>query len=262
MTRAARALVGALLTIVAIAPASLRADTVQLSLRDGRLTLVAVNATPAQIFDAWSRAGGVQVVNAERMPATPLSLTIQDVPEEQALDTVLRAVTGYMARRRPSPATNASIFDRIIILAAPAGARPPTTPALLPAAGPGRSAPAPPPPNVLPQGPGVGRLIGADGQPMEDDQADAPPAPFNGGDVPQPAGRAVAQPRVMPRSPQAPVPPSQDGAPPQTQPAGTSQPGVSSAPGVPQGGATAAPAGVSRPGMPVPAPAAPPQPPR
>ncbi len=250
MKQAARALVGAVLTIVAIAPALLRAETVQLSLRDGRLTLVAVDATPAQIFDAWSRAGGVQVMNAERMPSAPLTLTIQNVPEEQALDTVLRAVTGYMARRRPSPAPGASVFDRIIILPTPASDRPATTPALTAA---GRTAPTAAPPAIFPQGPGVGRLIGADGQPMEDDQADAPPPPFNGGDVPQPGPRNPAQPRVMPQ-------PQQGSEPPQTTTTGTAQPGVSAAPGVPQSGATAAPTGVSRPGMVVPTPAAPQQP--
>ena len=257
MTRAARAFVGALLTIVAIASVPLRADTVQLSLRDGRLTLVAVNATAAQIFDAWTRAGGVEVVNAERMPATPLTLTIRDVPEEQALDTVLRAVTGYMARRRAAPAADASVFDRIIILPTPAGARPAATPAAL---APGRSAPAPAPPSTFPQGPGVGRLIGADGQPMEDDQADAPRAPYNGGDVPQQGGRVQGQPRVLPSEPSAPAPQPSPGAAPQAPPQGTAQPGVSSAPGVPQSGATAAPAGVPRPGMAVPAPATPQQP--
>lgn len=253
MTQAARALVGAVLTIVAIAPAPLRADTVQLSLRDGRLTLVAIDTTAARIFEAWSRIGGVQVLNAERMPATPLTLTIQDVPEEQALDTLLRAVTGYMARRRTTPADGTSIFDRIIILPTLAGTRPATTAAPAPLA-PGRVATPPASPATFPQGPGVGRLIGPDGQPMDDDQADAPPAPFNGGDMPQPGPRPPAQPRVVP----APPPPSQppaSAAPPQ----GTAQPGVSSAPGVPQGSATTAPAGVPRPGMAVPAPAAPQQ---
>ncbi|MEQ1729871.1 MAG: hypothetical protein ABL982_16000 [Vicinamibacterales bacterium] len=252
MTRVARAFVGVVLTVVAIAPAQLRADTVQLSLRDGRLSLVAVNHTAAQIFEAWSRIGGVRVVNAERMPTTPLTLTLEDIPEEQALDTVLRGVSGYMARRRPSPAPGTSVFDCIIIVPALAGARPPTAPAPVPAAAPGRAAPAAPP-TTFPQGPGVGRLIGPDGQPMEDDQADAPASPFNGGDAPVPDGRPPAgQPRVVPSSPQ----PAQ-----QATPApGTSQPGVSSGRGVPPSGATSAPAGVSRPGMPVPAPAAPQQP--
>ncbi len=257
MTPAARALVGAMLTIVVIASADLRADTVQLSLRDGRLTLVAVNTTAARIFEVWSRTGGVEIVNAERMPATLLTLTLQDVPEEQALDTVLRAVSGYMARRRPSPASDASVFDRIIIIPTVAGVRPTAASSPLPPATAGRSAPAPQPPPTFSQGPGVGRLIGADGQPMEDDQADAPPAPFNGGDAPPQGGRAPAQPRLRPLAQPTPAPTSQAPAPQQTQPTGTAQPGVSSAPGVPQSGATTAPAGVPRPGMAMPSPAAP-----
>lgn len=262
MTRFGRALVGVTLTIVAIARPALCADTVQLSLRDGRLSLVAVNSTPAQIFDAWSRAGGVRIVNAERMPSTPLTLTIENVPEEQALDTVLRAVTGYMARRRTQPGPGASIFDCIIILPSIAEARPAAAPTPAPAAGRGRSAAAPPPvaapapapPPTFPQSPGVGRIIGPDGQPMEDDQAGAPPPPFNGGDAAAPRVPPPTQPRVVPS---APAPPS---AQPDAPAQGTTQPGVSSAPGVPQGGVTSAPAGVPRPGMPVPAPAAPQQP--
>ena len=84
MTWSGRVFAGALLSIVTIASATLRADTVQITIRDGRLSLVATNATPAQIFAAWSRAGGVLIVNAERMPSAPLTLTLVDVPEEQA----------------------------------------------------------------------------------------------------------------------------------------------------------------------------------
>ncbi len=68
MTGLRGAFAGVLLTLFTTVPATLRADTVQLSLHDGRVSLVATNATPAQIFEAWSRAGGVLIVNAERMP--------------------------------------------------------------------------------------------------------------------------------------------------------------------------------------------------
>jgi hypothetical protein len=251
-----RAVTGVALTIVMIVPASVHADTVQLTLHDGRLSLVARNATPKQIFDAWSQAGGVLVVNAERMPAVPITMTLENVPEEQALETVLRSVSGYLARRRTddTASTAASVFDRIVILATPASAQPPAPAAAQPPTRTAAAAPVfgqpprpvsiqpaqPAPPAGIPQGPGVTRLVGPDGQPVEDDQVGAPPpsapqpAPYNGGDAPPGA-----------RSPIGTAQPGQQ--PPQATPQ-PQQPPSSSTP------SPEAPAGAPRPGMVVPAP--------
>jgi len=38
------------------------------------------------------------------------------VPEQEALDILLRAVTGYMAAPRPVPVANLSYYDRILVL--------------------------------------------------------------------------------------------------------------------------------------------------
>jgi hypothetical protein len=252
-----RGWIGALVAVVAIAPA-VQADPVQFAVGDGRVSLVAVNATAAQIFAAWSRAGGVLIVNAERIQGTLVTLTLENVPEEQALDTLLRPVSGYLARRRALATTTGSMFDRIVILPTPAPPRPVTSPAPTapsaptfrpagvfpqgqppntngipqPASQPG-TAQAPAAPNGIPLGPGVTRLIGPDGQPVEDDQAGAPPtpAPYNGGDPPDSRGPLFA-PRAAP-----PAPPFPTGAAPQ-QPTPP----------------TSAPAGVPRPGMVVPSP--------
>jgi hypothetical protein len=252
MRGAVRACAGVVFAAIVAAGATLHADTVQLSMHGGRVSLSATNATPAQIFDAWSRAGGVLIVNAERMPATPLTLTLENVPEEQALETLLRPVTGYLARRRADPDPDRSVFDRIVIMPTPAAPRPVATAAPAPAAAPApRPATAlfppssppqaqPPaqtqqqPPAGIQQGPGVMRLIGPDGRPVEDDQADAPQQPYTPGDRPD-TRAPVARPQVPP-------PPA---APPQ---------GTQSTP------PTSAPVGVPRPGMVVPAPAQPGQP--
>jgi hypothetical protein len=238
----------AVVVALVAAGATLHADTVELTLHDGRLSLSATNATPAQIFEAWSRAGGILVVNAERMPPTPVTLTLENVPEEQALETLLRPVTGYLARRRTAPAGDTSIFDRIVIMPTPVAARPPSAPAPPANARPGGPGvvfpqpPQPPPPFQpqpqapagIPQGPGVTRLIGPDGRPVEDDQGGTPPQPYTPGDAPDSRAPVV---RPAPMPPQAPG----------QQP---SQPAPS----------TSAPAGVPRPGMVVPAPSAPGQP--
>lgn len=229
MTQVYRGLIGALWMILAIAPALVHASTVELTLRDGRVSLVASDATPAQIFDAWSRTGGVAVINADRLPSTPVTIRLDDVPEEQALDTVLRSVSGYLARRRVVADASRSLFDRIVILATPATARvtapappPPAraagTPAPVFPQAPAAMQEAPRPdaaaaasqpaaePAGIPQGPGVVRLIGPDGQPMEDDQVGAPPppaTPYSGGDAPNAPPRG-ARPGFVP--PQAPPP--------------------------------------------------------
>lgn len=224
MTLLTRAWAGVLLAIALIAPATLSADTVQLTVRDGRLSLVATNATPSQIFDAWSRIGGILIVNADRMPAVRISVTLENVSEEQALDTLLRPVSGYLARRRTMLDPTRSIFDRIVILATPAVARDTTAPSagstLLPQAPRTNDAP---PATVIQQGPGVMRLIGPDGRPVADDQDDAPPAPaqpYGGGDAPD--ARRLPPPRIITSA----APPAAPAQPTTPAPVGSSQPGM------------------------------------
>jgi hypothetical protein len=65
-----------------ISPAS--AD-VLLSLQNGRVTIVAKDATVRQILTEWARVGQTKIVNVERIPGTPLTIELRDVPEQQAL---------------------------------------------------------------------------------------------------------------------------------------------------------------------------------
>src|SRR5213596_407264 len=98
---------------------------VQLSLQDGRVTLIAKDATVRQILTEWARVGQTNIVNVDRIPGGPLTLELTDVPEQQALDILLRAVSGYVAAPRAVPVANASVFDRIVVMpttAAPAAA--------------------------------------------------------------------------------------------------------------------------------------------
>lgn len=121
------ALVFVLLTTAA--PAS--AD-VQLSMRDGRVSLRATNATVREILAAWAKIGQARIINGDRLAGGPLTLELTDVPEGQALDILLRSVAGYMAAPRPAALPNASQFDRILILptsTAPRAAATPPPPA-------------------------------------------------------------------------------------------------------------------------------------
>jgi hypothetical protein len=107
-----------------LASATAFAD-VQLSLQDGRVSLVARDATVRQILNEWARVGQTKIVNVDRIPGGPLSLELKDMPEGQALDVLLRTMSGYVAAPRPATVANLSVFDRIVVMPASAGPRPP-----------------------------------------------------------------------------------------------------------------------------------------
>ena len=99
---------------LAFAPAA-HAD-VQFSLRNGRVTLVARDATLRQILTEWSRVGKTKVVNLERIPGGPLTLELHDIPEGEALDILLRTLSGYIAAPRNVLVADASMYDSISIM--------------------------------------------------------------------------------------------------------------------------------------------------
>jgi hypothetical protein len=112
--RTTKSLVGSVLFLaLTVSTASAQ---VQLSIRDGRVTLAATNATVRQILTEWARVGQTRVVNVERIPGGPLTLQLTNVSEQEALDILLRSVTGYMAAPRAVPVANLSHYDRILVL--------------------------------------------------------------------------------------------------------------------------------------------------
>src|SRR5947209_207638 len=99
----------ACLICVCATPAS--AD-VQLSLQNGRVTIRAKDATVRQILTEWARVGQTQIINVDRIPGSPLTIELIDLPEQQALDVLLRSISGYMTAPRTTIATaNTSVFD-------------------------------------------------------------------------------------------------------------------------------------------------------
>src|SRR5207237_1419294 len=55
--------------------------------------------------------------NGDRVAGSPLTLDLEGVPERQALDIVLRSVSGYaLAAREPGATNGPSMYDRIMIL--------------------------------------------------------------------------------------------------------------------------------------------------
>ena len=101
--------------VVTAFPVAASAD-VSLTIVDGYVTIDAKDATVRQILSEWARVGQMKVVNGERIAGGPVTLLLTHVPEAQALDILLRSVSGYVAAPRPEPVANASTFDRVLVM--------------------------------------------------------------------------------------------------------------------------------------------------
>ncbi len=211
---------------------------VQLSVRNGRVTLVAKDATLRQILTEWARVGKTKIVNLEKIPGGPLTLELHDVPEGEALDILLRTLSGYIVAPRASASlvADASVYESISVM--PTVAAAPTRAAAPP--------PAPPPFAAPPQVFTQTEVDQGNGQPG----VVRPPTfnPFPGQPSPQ-QGNVSVRP-VLPVVRPGAVPPQPNPNDTfQQQPVPTFQPPVPAAtPGA------AAPIGVSAPGMIAPSP--------
>lgn len=217
-----------------------QAQKLTLEISDGRVTLDATNVPVRQILAEWSRVGGTKIVNGERISGAPVTLSLVDVPETQALEIVLRSVAGYMAAPRADLSTGASRFDRILVLA---------TSTAPPAAA---AAPAGNRPTFMPGNPalnGTQRIIRGPivQQPAEEEgfveeEIEMPEAPPEGSNIvvptapnPMPFGQPGQPFRIPPPGSNSPIimmpptegqPPTEIETPPDTPPVGSSVPGV------------------------------------
>jgi hypothetical protein len=107
--------------LVAVSAAS--AD-VRVTMQNGRVSIVAKDATVRQILMEWARVGQTKIVNMDRVPGGPMTIELTNVPEAQALEVLLRTLSGYITAPRPVEVENLSHFDRIIIMPTLAAARP------------------------------------------------------------------------------------------------------------------------------------------
>jgi hypothetical protein len=108
-------LVFALSTVGVASTAAAGELTVKIA--NGRATIIAKDVPVRQILAEWAKVGETKVVNGEKIPGGPVTLELVDVPEKEALDTLLRTAAGYIAAPRPANVTGASQFDRVIVLA-------------------------------------------------------------------------------------------------------------------------------------------------
>lgn len=224
------ALLGVAALFVAVSTAS--AD-VQLTMKDGRVSLVAKDTTVRQILTEWARVGQTKIVNVERVPGGPITIELINVPEAQALEVLLRSLSGYITAPRAVEAATLSRFDRIILMPTMAAARPSTG--------------SPPPPPVFQQAPQINNQV-PDDDGDDDKQPAAGAPPIRG-----PVFNSFPQPQVV--NPQA-APMPQPGAAVAPQAPATQGPPAAAAPATYPGMPTAPYGGVAVPGMVAPSPPA------
>jgi len=183
-------------------PVAARAE-VRLSIANGHVSLEAKDATLRQILDEWARVGQTKFVNVERLTGSAMTLQLTDMPEAQALDILLRSASGYLLAPRAVAVTNASQFDRILVMPT---STPPRSSAAAPATPPTATFPPPfpggmPPPDALDDDPMPGGPPGANPNPR------GPSFPWFPGASPQgPGGIANPSRPVFPTQ-GAPFPP-------------------------------------------------------
>ena len=213
---------------------------VRLTMQDGRVSLTAKDATLRQILAEWARVGQTRIVNGDRVPGGPVTLQLTNVSEEQALDTLLRSLTGYVAAPRPTMAANVSRFDRIVVMPTIAAAAVPAAAATGPT------------PAMYPQ-PGMPTPFMQPGQPQpipgvtDDQDDDRPPPNAQRG----PVFNTFPAPQVVPPQPQNYYPMTTPGVvPPAQGPLVLPQPNAANPNMIPQTAPyPGAPAGVAVPGM-------------
>src|SRR5262245_1436035 len=77
---------------------------VHVTMQNGRVSVVAKDATVRQILTEWARVGQTKIVNVERIPGGPITLELTNVPEAQALEVLLRSLSGYITAPRAAEA--------------------------------------------------------------------------------------------------------------------------------------------------------------
>src|SRR3954453_16908359 len=99
-----------------MAAGSTASAEVQVTIQNGRVSIVAKDATVRQILTEWARVGQTKVINVERLGGPPVTLQLTNVSEQEALDVLLRSYSGYLAAPRPARVATLSAFDRIIVM--------------------------------------------------------------------------------------------------------------------------------------------------
>jgi hypothetical protein len=82
---------------------------------NGRVSLVADNVTLREILAAWTREGGCQFVNGERLTGGPITVRYEHQPETDVVASLLKQTAGYILGPRREGAVGASRFEAVYI---------------------------------------------------------------------------------------------------------------------------------------------------
>jgi len=92
--------------------------TLEVSFNNGLVTIVGSNVTIREILVEWGRKGGSRIVNAEKLAGQVLPyIEFRDEPEIVVLRSLLREVPGYGAAPRIAPSPDASTIETVYLLA-------------------------------------------------------------------------------------------------------------------------------------------------
>lgn len=105
------------LTLMLTGGPTVAADDLELSFRDGRVTIIAIDVPVRTILQEWSRVGETEFVEADKLKGRPVQLKLVDVPEAKALRILLRQAAGYVAAPRAKRPVEGSRFDRVLVMA-------------------------------------------------------------------------------------------------------------------------------------------------
>lgn len=91
---------------------------VQVTLENGRVSIIARDATVRQILSEWARVGHITMVGIDQIAGGPVTLELRNVTEADALEVLLRSIAGFIAAPRADRAANLSGFDRLVVMPA------------------------------------------------------------------------------------------------------------------------------------------------
>jgi hypothetical protein len=115
--RLIRTSVVVLASVLAASSASAQTSPVSIQFQNGNVTVRTTARTPLRtVLQEWARVGKARIVNADGVNVTLDQIELVNVPERQALATLLRDISGYAVGMREVASTGPSQFDRIMLL--------------------------------------------------------------------------------------------------------------------------------------------------
>jgi hypothetical protein len=91
----------------------------EISFTGSNVTLKAKNVSLPQILAEWSRLSGCVILNAERLPSTPITIPVlyENMSQRAVLESLLRPAAGFILSPRTAGRAGATDFELVYILA-------------------------------------------------------------------------------------------------------------------------------------------------